>query len=73
MSTEDKPKDYSESPINLEYHYTAGSATTRFLNQVKDGNIVGQGCPKCKAVYVPPEEAVPDAELQLILLSLIHI
>ena len=34
MSSEDKPKDYSESPINLEYFYTAGSATTRFLNQV---------------------------------------
>ena len=49
MSAEDTPKDYSESPINLEYHYTAGSATTRFLNQVKEGNIVGQGCPKCKA------------------------
>ena len=56
MSAEEKPKDYSESPINLEYFYTAGSATTRFLNQVKEGNIVGQGCPKCKAVYVPKRE-----------------
>ena len=24
MSAEDTPKDYSESPINLEYFYTAG-------------------------------------------------
>ena len=40
MSEEEK-KDYAESPINLEYHYTAGSATTRFLNQVKElDNIV---------------------------------
>ena len=30
MSAEDTPKDYSESPINLEYFYTAGSATTGF-------------------------------------------
>ena len=59
MSAEEKPKDYSESPINLEYFYTAGSATTRFLNQVKEGNIVGQGCPKCKAVYVPPRGSCP--------------
>ena len=67
MSSEDKPKDYSESPINLEYFYTAGSATTRFLNQVKKGNIVGQACPKCKAVCVPPRGSCPRWELQLIL------
>ena len=52
MSAEDTPKDYSESPINLEYFYTAGSATTRFLNQVKEGNIVGQGCPKIGRAHV---------------------
>jgi hypothetical protein len=58
MSEEEK-KDYAESPINLEYHYTAGSATTRFLNQVKEGKIVGQSCPKCSAVYVPPRGSCP--------------
>ena len=46
MSADDTPKDYSEAPINLDYQYTAGSATTRFLNQVKEGKLVGQACPK---------------------------
>jgi uncharacterized OB-fold protein len=59
MSVEDKKKDYSEYPINLEYQYTAGSATTRFLNQVKEGKLVGQACPKCGAVYVPPRGSCP--------------
>ena len=59
MSMADKEKDYSEYPINLEYQYTAGSATTRFLNQVKEGKLVGQACPKCGAVYVPPRGSCP--------------
>jgi len=59
MSIEDKEKDYAEYPINLEYQYTAGSATTRFLHQVKEGRLVGQACPKCGAVYVPPRGSCP--------------
>lgn len=59
MSQEDKEKDYFESPIHLEYQYTAGAATTRFLNKVKEGKLVGQECPKCKAVYVPPRGSCP--------------
>jgi len=38
MSEEEK-KDYAESPINLEYHYTAGSATTRFLIKLKKAKL----------------------------------
>lgn len=59
MSDDQAPKDYKESFIHLEYQYTAGSATTTFLNQVKEGRLVGQSCPKCKAVYVPPRGSCP--------------
>lgn len=43
-----------ECPIYLNYNFTAGSATTRFLSQIKQGKIVGQKCPSCDSVYVPP-------------------
>ena len=59
MSDDQAPKDYKESFIHLEYQYTAGSATTTFLNQVKEGRLVGQSCPKCMAVYVPPRGSCP--------------
>ena len=52
-------KDYFESLISLEYTHTAGSATTRFLEAVAAGKIVGQKCPKCSAVYVPPRGSCP--------------
>ena len=40
-------------------NYTAGAATTRFLKKVSEGKIVGQKCPKCTAVYVPPRGSCP--------------
>jgi uncharacterized OB-fold protein len=43
-----------ECPIYLNYNFTAGAATSRFLSQMKQGKIVGQKCPECKNVYVPP-------------------
>jgi uncharacterized protein len=41
-------------PIRLEYRYTPGIAMTRFLRQIEQGRIVGQRCPTCSRVYVPP-------------------
>ena len=41
-------------PINLKYCYTAGQSTARFLREVKRGRIVGQRCPSCTKIYVPP-------------------
>ena len=43
-----------EAPSYLTYNFTAGQATTRFLGQVKEGRLVGQRCPSCNNVYVPP-------------------
>jgi uncharacterized OB-fold protein len=41
-------------PMDLDYCYTAGQSTARFLRHVKEGRIVGQRCPSCNKVYVPP-------------------
>lgn len=43
-----------ESPIYLTYNFTAGAATSRYLIQVKNGKLVGQRCPSCRNVYIPP-------------------
>ena len=55
----EEKKDHFISPISLDYTYTAGAATTRFLKKVSEGKIVGQKCPKCTAVYVPPRGSCP--------------
>ncbi len=44
-------------PTYLKYNFTAGEATSRFLSQVKQGRLVGQRCPACDSVYVPPRGA----------------
>lgn len=46
-----------ETPIELEYHYTAGRATARFLRELARGRLIGQRCPACASVIVPPRGA----------------
>ncbi len=48
-----------EAPIYFKYSYTAGKTTTRFLQAIKKGEIVGQRCPECLGVYVPPRGSCP--------------
>lgn len=48
-----------ETPIALEYRYTPGQATSRFLRAVADGRLIGQRCPRCGKVYVPPRGSCP--------------
>jgi uncharacterized OB-fold protein len=45
------------TPIRLEYNYTAGLATTRFLRGIAEGKLLGQRCIECKRVYVPSRGA----------------
>ena len=43
-----------EVPIYLKYEFTAGAALSRFLAGIREGRIMGQRCPACASVYVPP-------------------
>ena len=54
MSEEREMITAIETPIYLKYHFTAGEATSRYLSAVKQGRLVGQRCPSCKNVYIPP-------------------
>ncbi len=48
-----------ETPISLEYRYTPGLASSRFLRAVAEGRLVGQRCPVCGKVYIPPRGSCP--------------
>ena len=37
-----------KTPIRLEYSYTAGRASARFLRGMSEGRILGQRCPSCR-------------------------
>ena len=47
------------TPIRVEYQYTAGLAQSRFLEGLTQRRILGQRCPKCHKVYVPPRGSCP--------------
>ena len=48
------------TPASLEYVYTAGVATTRFLKGIAEGKILGERAPGGK-VYVPVPRRRPRA------------
>jgi uncharacterized OB-fold protein len=46
-----------DTPIELAYRFTPGRAASRFLRGVEQGKLLGQRCPSCGKVYVPPRGA----------------
>ena len=48
-----------ETPIHIDYQFTAGQAQSRFLKGISEGKFLGQRCPKCQKVYVPPRGSCP--------------
>ncbi|MBJ7331850.1 MAG: Zn-ribbon domain-containing OB-fold protein [Solirubrobacteraceae bacterium] len=46
-------------PIELDYLYAASPEESLFYNSLKEGQLVGQRCPTCQKVYVPPRSACP--------------
>lgn len=48
-----------KTPVRLDYTYVAGRASSRFLSAIAERRIVGQRCPECARVYVPPRGACP--------------
>ena len=57
--TEEQPRPTIITPVHLEYDYTPGEAASRFLRHIEQGKYVGQRCPKCTKVYVPPRGSCP--------------
>lgn len=47
------------TPVSLDYVYAASPEESAFFRGLSDGRILGQRCPKCQKVYVPPRPACP--------------
>lgn len=43
-----------------KYEYSAGQATSKYLEGLKEGKIIGRKCNKCGRVYVPPKMYCED-------------
>ena len=55
----DEPLTVLRSPLRLEYTYSAGETSSRFLRGFAEGKILGRRCPECDKVYVPPRGNCP--------------
>ncbi|MCX4585817.1 Zn-ribbon domain-containing OB-fold protein [Streptomyces sp. NBC_01481] len=47
------------APARLDYTYSPGRAQTAYINALAGRRTVGERCPQCRKVYVPPRGACP--------------
>lgn len=47
------------APVHLDYTYAASPEESAFFRGLAEGRILGQRCPSCRKVYVPPRPACP--------------
>jgi uncharacterized OB-fold protein len=47
------------TPVHLRYEHTASPEESRYLRGLAEGRLVGQRCPACGKVYLPPRGACP--------------
>ncbi|MQS37302.1 Zn-ribbon domain-containing OB-fold protein [Streptomyces katsurahamanus] len=55
----DDPVTGIVAPARLDYDYTPGRAQSRYLHALAERRTVGERCPSCRKVYVPPRGACP--------------
>lgn len=54
-----EPVKSIRTPARLDYNFTAGQATSRFLKGIAKGHIYGERCGPSGKVYVPPRGSDP--------------
>jgi uncharacterized OB-fold protein len=47
------------TPVRLHYQHSASAEESRYLRGLQEGKVIGQRCPACGKVYVPPRGACP--------------
>ncbi len=47
------------TPVSLDYLYAVSPEESAFYRGLNQGRILGQRCPTCQKVYVPPRSACP--------------
>ncbi|WP_306319461.1 MULTISPECIES: Zn-ribbon domain-containing OB-fold protein [unclassified Streptomyces] len=55
----DEPVTGIVAEARLDYTYSPGGAQTRYINALAERRTVGERCPSCHKVYIPPRGACP--------------
>lgn len=53
------PVEIATTPVALRVQHTASIQETSYLLALEQGRLVGQRCPACRKVYIPPRGACP--------------
>jgi uncharacterized OB-fold protein len=56
----DEPITMVTTPIRLRFEHTASVEETRYLRGLAEGRLLGQRCPACRKVYLPPRVCPTD-------------
>ncbi|MQA24083.1 MAG: DNA-binding protein [Micromonosporaceae bacterium] len=54
-----EPVEIMTTPIRLRYTHSASPEESRYLRGLAEGRLLGQRCPECDQVYIPPRGACP--------------
>ncbi|MGI9005158.1 MAG: Zn-ribbon domain-containing OB-fold protein [Streptosporangiaceae bacterium] len=54
-----EPVTMITTPVRLRYEHTVSPGETSYLLALADGRLIGQRCPACSQVYLPPRGACP--------------
>ncbi|MCW2494209.1 OB-fold domain-containing protein [Jatrophihabitans sp.] len=54
-----EPVEIVTTPVSLTVQHTASQQETTYLLGLEQGKLIGQRCPVCSKVYVPPRGACP--------------
>jgi uncharacterized protein len=55
----DQPVTMITTPVQLRYEHTASPGESSYLRGLADGRLLGQRCPACGKVYIPPRGTCP--------------
>lgn len=54
-----EPVTMITTPVRLDYEHTASPGESTYLHGLAEGRLLGQRCPACHKVYIPPRGACP--------------
>ncbi len=57
--TEGEPISMAITPVRLDYMHSASPEESKYLRGLAEGRLLGQRCPACQKVYIPPRGSCP--------------
>ena len=54
-----EPVTMITTPVRLRYEHTTSAGESSYLRGLAEGRLLGQRCPACGKVYIPPRGACP--------------